>query len=176
MWLPSLTLSSSSSSAAACCFAAASSSCCLAPYDLSILEIDDTDGTDGRSMIPSFRSFSLISQLNIPGLSFCMSSIFFSMSGVATRGFDPPVEPGLIDPVSWYLKMVSIGVKRCQNWCLIVTAELDWHRHILGLKPDKETGGESGGKLRLGLRGEKERLRCEQKIQHANRRNIAVPV
>ena len=45
-------------------------------------------------------SFSRISQLNIPGLSFLYSSIFFSTSGVATRGLDPPITPGLIDPVS----------------------------------------------------------------------------
>ena len=45
-------------------------------------------------------NFSLISQLKIPGLSFLYSSIFFSTSGVATRGLDPPITPGRIEPVS----------------------------------------------------------------------------
>ena len=45
-------------------------------------------------------NFSRISQLKIPGLSFLYSSIFFSTSGVATRGFDPPITPGRIEPVS----------------------------------------------------------------------------
>ena len=45
-------------------------------------------------------SFSRISQLNIPGLSFLYSSIFFSTSGVATRGFEPPITPGRMEPVS----------------------------------------------------------------------------
>ena len=47
-------------------------------------------------------NFSLISQLKIPGLSFLYSSIFFSTSGVATRGFDPPITPGRIEPVSYF--------------------------------------------------------------------------
>ena len=51
----------------------------------------------------TLTSLSLISQLNIPGLSFLYSSILFSTSGVATRGLLPPITPGLILPVSWYL-------------------------------------------------------------------------
>lgn len=46
-------------------------------------------------------NFSLISQLKIPAFCFLSSSIRVSTSGVATRGFDPPITPGLIEPVSW---------------------------------------------------------------------------
>ena len=62
-----------------------------------------TLGTDDLSQIPSFNNRSLISQLNIPGLSRLYCSIFFSTSGVATRGLLPPMTPGRILPVSWYL-------------------------------------------------------------------------
>ena len=49
-------------------------------------------------------SLSLISQLKMPGSPFLYSSILPSTSGVATRGFEPPITPGLMLPVSWYLK------------------------------------------------------------------------
>lgn len=68
----------------------------------------------------TFINRSRISQLKIPGFSFFMSSMRFSISGVATklkdllnkqrsltlfdlpRGLLPPITPGLIEPVSWY--------------------------------------------------------------------------
>lgn len=106
--LPSFTFSSSSS-ASFCSRCLSSCSCsCFAPNDLRIREIEETDGTDGRSIRPSLSNFSRISQLKIPGFSFWISRIFFSMSGVATRGLEPPVEPGFIEPVSWYLKVVLV--------------------------------------------------------------------
>ena len=46
-------------------------------------------------------SFSLISQEKIPGFSFLYSSILASTSGVATLGFEPPITPGRMEPVSW---------------------------------------------------------------------------
>lgn len=46
-------------------------------------------------------NFSRISHENIPGFCLLSSSILASTSGVATLGFDPPITPGLIDPVSW---------------------------------------------------------------------------
>lgn len=45
-------------------------------------------------------SFSRISHENIPGFCRLSSSILASTSGVATLGFDPPITPGLMDPVS----------------------------------------------------------------------------
>lgn len=49
----------------------------------------------------TFINFSLISQENIPGCSFFNCSIRASTSGVATLGFEPPITPGLMLPVSW---------------------------------------------------------------------------
>ena len=60
-----------------------------------------TLGTVLLSHRPSFNRRSRISQLNIPGLSFLYCSILRSTSGVATRGLEPPMTPGLILPVSW---------------------------------------------------------------------------
>lgn len=68
--------------------------------------------------IPNFKkcitlmSCSRISQLKIPGLSFLYSSIFFSTSGVATRGLEPPITPGRMDPVSWY----RFSILETQPW------------------------------------------------------------
>ena len=56
-----------------------------------------------KCLMLTLMSCSRISQLKIPGFSFLYSSIFFSTSGVATRGLDPPITPGRMDPVSWYL-------------------------------------------------------------------------
>jgi len=55
-------------------------------------------------------SFSLISQEKMPGFSFLYSSILASTSGVATRGFEPPITPGRIDPVSYRVR-VAVLVK-----------------------------------------------------------------
>lgn len=38
----------------------------------------------------------------MPGFCFFKSSILFSTSGVATRGLEPPITPGRMEPVSWY--------------------------------------------------------------------------
>ena len=46
---------------------------------------------------------SLISHEKIPGFSALYSSILLSTSGVATRGLLPPMTPGRMLPVSWYL-------------------------------------------------------------------------
>lgn len=53
--------------------------------------------------IVTSNSLSRISHENMPGLSRFNLSILVSTSGVATRGLLPPITPGLIDPVSWYL-------------------------------------------------------------------------
>ena len=60
----------------------------------------------------TLMSCSRISQLKIPGLSFLYSSIFFSTSGVATRGLEPPITPGRMDPVSWY----RFSILETQPW------------------------------------------------------------
>lgn len=63
----------------------------------------DTLGAVLLSQIPSLTSLSLISQLKIEGFSLLYCSILFSTSGVATRGFEPPMTPGRIEPVSYKL-------------------------------------------------------------------------
>lgn len=63
--------------------------------------MEDTDGAVVRSHRPSLMRRSRISQENMPGFSFRYSSIRFSMSGVATRGLEPPITPGRMDPVSY---------------------------------------------------------------------------
>lgn len=63
-------------------------------------EIADTDGAVARSHMPSLISRSRISHENIPGFSRLYSSMRVSTSGVATRGLDPPITPGRIEPVS----------------------------------------------------------------------------
>lgn len=64
------------------------------------LEIAETDGAEERSQIPSLTRRSRISHENIPGFSRLYSSMRDSTSGVATRGLEPPMTPGRIDPVS----------------------------------------------------------------------------
>lgn len=68
-------------------------------------EIELTDGAVFLSQMPSFINLSLISQENIPGFCLFSSSILFSTSGVATLGFEPPITPGRIEPVSYEEKM-----------------------------------------------------------------------
>lgn len=60
----------------------------------------DTEGAVVRSQKPSLTKRSRISQENIPGFSFLYSSMRASTSGVAIFGFEPPITPGRIDPVS----------------------------------------------------------------------------
>lgn len=66
-------------------------------------------------------SLSLISQEKMPGCSFFNFSILASTSCVATLGFEPPITPGLILPVSWYL----LRIFETQPWdtlsCLEIT-------------------------------------------------------
>jgi len=67
---------------------------------LSILEIEDTEGTLYLSQTPSASSRSRISQAKIPG-SFCFSSLMKPTTfGVVTLGLLPPIAPGRIEPVS----------------------------------------------------------------------------
>lgn len=54
-----------------------------------------TDGAVDRSQMPSLIKRSRISHEKIPGFSFLYSSMRFSISGVAIRGFEPPITPGL---------------------------------------------------------------------------------
>lgn len=49
---------------------------------------------------PSCNNRSLISQANIDGHSRLYDEIFDTTSAVATRGFEPPIARGRIDPVS----------------------------------------------------------------------------
>lgn len=70
------------------------------PLPLKSLDIADMLGAVLLSQSPSFTSFSRISQLKMEGFSFLYCSIRCSTSGVATLGFEPPITPGLIEPVS----------------------------------------------------------------------------
>ena len=59
-----------------------------------------TLGTFSASQIPSAMSLSLISQANIVGFWRLYSEIASTTVGVATFGFEPPIMPGFIEPVS----------------------------------------------------------------------------
>lgn len=48
----------------------------------------------------SARSRSRISQANMVGFSCLYLTIASTTDGVATLGLDPPITPGLVDPVS----------------------------------------------------------------------------
>ncbi len=62
--------------------------------------IELTLGTLSESHMPSFTKRSFISHANIVGF-WCLYSAMACMTvGVATFGFDPPMTPGLIEPVS----------------------------------------------------------------------------
>ena len=65
----------------------------------------ETDGADERSQSPFLIKASRISQLKVAWLSRWYSSIFCSSSGDVFLFLLPPIEPGLIDPVSWYLEI-----------------------------------------------------------------------
>jgi hypothetical protein len=67
---------------------------------LKILEIADTEGALSLLHKPSLINRSRISQENMPGFSRLYDSIRFSISGDADFGFDPPITPGRIEPVS----------------------------------------------------------------------------
>lgn len=60
-------------------------------------------------------SFSLISQEKIPGFCLLSSSIRASTSGVATLGLDPPITPGLMEPVS-QAKVIVVLLKVGSNF------------------------------------------------------------
>lgn len=51
----------------------------------------------------TFKSISLICQEKMSGCALTISSMRSSTSLLATLGFEPPITPGLILPVSWYL-------------------------------------------------------------------------
>lgn len=70
------------------------------------LDMELTEGAVFLSQMPSFISLSLISQENIPGFCLFSSSILFSTSGVATLGFEPPITPGRMEPVSYEEKQL----------------------------------------------------------------------
>ena len=86
--------------------ASVSGSASPAPAPRSTREMEDTLGAVSLSQSPSLTSRSLISQLKMPGLSRLYSSILLSTSGVATRGLLPPITPGRMLPVSWYLAVI----------------------------------------------------------------------
>ena len=56
-------------------------------------------GTLSKAQIPLLTSRSLISQANIVGYLIFNWLIASITVGVATLGLEPPIEPGLIDPV-----------------------------------------------------------------------------
>lgn len=72
---------------------------------LTILLIEDTDGRVSWVQMPSFSRRSLISQANMVGVSALYRWMASTTWGVATFGFDPPITPGRMLPVSLYLQM-----------------------------------------------------------------------
>ena len=70
--------------------------------------IELTDGTLYLSHILSCSSLSRISHANMPG-SFCLYSLILPTTlGVVTRGLLPPIAPGNMLPVSWYLAKILL--------------------------------------------------------------------
>ena len=59
-----------------------------------------TLGTLSALQTPSESSLSLISQAKMLGHSLLYSEIFPTTPGVATRGLEPPIALGLMEPVS----------------------------------------------------------------------------
>ena len=59
-----------------------------------------TLGTFSLEQTVSVSSLSRISQANIVGLSCLYWQMASTTPGVATLGFEPPMTPGLIEPVS----------------------------------------------------------------------------
>ncbi|RNA18174.1 hypothetical protein BpHYR1_028332 [Brachionus plicatilis] len=68
-----------------------------------------TLGTFSASQIPSAISRSLISQANMVGFCRLKSAIASTTVGVATLGLEPPITPGLIEPVSTYFAVSIVG-------------------------------------------------------------------
>ena len=67
---------------------------------LAYLLIELTLGTFSWEQVPSASSLSLISHANIVGFSCLKLHIWSTTLGVATLGFEPPITPGLMEPVS----------------------------------------------------------------------------
>ena len=68
-----------------------------------ILTVGGTEltlGTLSALQTPSESSRSLISQAKMLGHSLLYSEIFPTTPGVATRGLEPPIALGLMEPVS----------------------------------------------------------------------------
>ena len=68
------------------------------------LFIELTLGMFSGVQMLSARSRSRISHANIVGFSCLYLIIESTTDGVATFGFEPPITPGLIEPVSKYLQ------------------------------------------------------------------------
>lgn len=66
----------------------------------TILFIDDTEGMLSLSQMRSSRSRLRISHANIVGFDFLYAAIASTTCGVATFGFEPPMTPGRMLPVS----------------------------------------------------------------------------
>ena len=78
--------------------------CCI-PRETTIqswsyLFMELTLGTFSWSHTPSANSLSRISQANIVGFSLLYLHIESTTFGVATFGLEPPITPGLMEPVS----------------------------------------------------------------------------
>ena len=69
-------------------------------FAIIYLLTDETDGRLSSAQTFSSRSLFRISQAKIDGLSRLSCKILFTTFGVATFGFDPPITPGIIDPVA----------------------------------------------------------------------------
>lgn len=77
-----------------------------------------------EEMSLTFMSLSLISHEKIPGCSFFICSIRSSISLVATRGLEPPITPGRMLPVSWYLFRIFDTQPCDTRSCLDITQGL----------------------------------------------------
>lgn len=87
--------------------AAAAAAAAAAPtLFLRILDMLDTEGTLYLSQTPSDSNLSLISHAKIPGSLSLSCLMYWTTLGVVTRGLLPPIAPGRILPVSWYLARI----------------------------------------------------------------------
>jgi hypothetical protein len=71
----------------------------------------DTEGAFSCEQTPSWMSFSRISHANMFGLRVLYEAIDSITDMVATFGFEPPISPGLIEPVELNLKWAEKGMK-----------------------------------------------------------------
>lgn len=91
-------------------------------------DIELTLGTFVLSQMPSLSRRSRISHAKMPGSRCFSSRMWLTTLGVVTRGLEPPIAPGSMEPVSWYLAKIL----ETQPWLT-----LSWRLISQGLMPKR---------------------------------------